>query len=179
MSRSPMLVVKSCPFKEVLGQRPYVGEGNTPLFPPQILYWLWHPSCGQRVIFILVMETSALILLMIFFFFQIPISKFLCCPVLSSLSSFAWQKRMTFVVGVLGYYLVLVLKHYLVPRYHDSFWVTDSFAWHVSCQLSVCLIIKTQKAIWVDHSCFQGKSINWWLSLFNFNKNIFSILWFI
>lgn len=68
------------------------------------------------------METSALILLIIFFFsFQIPISKFQCRPALSSLSSFAWQKHVSFVVNVLDYYLVLVLNHYLVPKYYDSF----------------------------------------------------------
>lgn len=113
---------------------------------------LWYLSCGQRVIFILVMETSALILLIIFFFFpfffQIPINKLLCCPALSSLSSFAWQKHVTFVVNVLDYCLVLVLKHCLVPRWYDSFWVTNSAALHISCQLSVRLIIKTEKAVW-------------------------------
>lgn len=102
-----------------------------------------------------------------------------CCPALSLFSSFAWQKHVTFVVNVPDYYLVLVLKHYLVPRYYDLFWATDSSALHIFCQMSVHLIIKTEKAMWVDHSCFQGKSVNWWLRLFNFKKNIFSILWFI
>lgn len=139
------------------------------------------PNCGVLLCveahLVHVMETSALILLIIFFCFQIPISKLLCCPALSSLSSFAWQKHVMFVVNVLDYYLVLVLN-YLVPRYYDWFCVTDSSVLCVSCQLSVHLIIKPEKAIWVDHSYFQGKSISRWLTWFKFNKKIFSIVWF-
>lgn len=125
---------------------------------PSSILKLWHVSCWQRVIFILVMETSALFLLMSFFLFQIPISKLLCCPALSSLSSFAWQKHVMFVVNVLDY-LVLVLKHYLVPR------VTGSSALHITCQLSVCLIIKTEKAIWVDHSHLSIDSLVYYISI--------------
>lgn len=52
MSKSPMLV-KSCPFREALGQRPYVGKGNTPLFYPEIVVSLLraegylHPCDGN------------------------------------------------------------------------------------------------------------------------------------
>lgn len=174
MFKSSMLVIKSCPFKEALDQRPYVGQGDTPLFHPQfVASLLWaeghlRPSDGN------VHSHSADYL---FFSFKSLLVS-LCCPALSSLSSFAWQKHVIFIVNVLDYYLVLVLKHYLVLRYYDLFWATESSALCISCQLSVRLIVKTEKAMWVDHSCFQGKSINWWISLFNFMKNIFSILWF-
>jgi len=103
--------------KEALDQRPYVGEGNTPLFHPGIVAsLLWaeglHP-CDRSI-------SSHSADVFFFFFFQMRISKLLCCPALSALPSFAWQKYVMFVVNVLDYYLVLVLKQDLVPRYDDS-----------------------------------------------------------
>lgn len=77
---------------EALGQMPYMGEGNIYLFCPQtVASFLWagdhlHPSDANTS------SRSADYL----FFFQIFISRLLCCPAHSSSSSFAWHKHVIF-----------------------------------------------------------------------------------
>lgn len=81
-----------------------MGEENTPLFHPEIV--------GQQSSSSLWWKPQLLFYPLLFL--QIRISKLPCCPALSLLLSFVWQKYVTFVVNVLDYYFVLILKHYVV-----------------------------------------------------------------
>lgn len=134
---------------------PYMGEGNTYRFCPQIVAsFLWagdhlHPSDANTS------SCSADYL----FFFQIFISRLLCCPAHSSSSSFAWHKHVIFFfVNVLNYGLVLVPKHYFGLK--ELWFVLSNWLFCTAYLLpAVCSLDHNRKVIWATPLVFKANKL--------------------